>query len=451
MASTGSSSTGRAWVSSLKFKVAVYLLAFLIAAFSVFTWSLTRQQRVELQDTAVAHILQLSDAVVRSTRFMMMEDKPDYVHQLILDVASEKDIDRIRIFSKKGKVIDSTFAGEIGLVLDAKAEGCVSCHGGEVPPESLSDRDRVRFFEDARGRRLMGMMQVLRNEPSCQNAGCHAHHDAPAVLGVVDIVYSIDAVEQRLNRAVWNTALLASGFVLLAAICIVLIVHRLVYRPLRDLERGAGRLASGQLDEPIPVRSPDEFGQVAHSFNTMMAGLHESQKELSEAARLLERKVEERTQQPVSYTHLGHGIAAGCRALAGQLEERAQHALQRHLPGRLFALGQQGQAVVVGAQPLLILGRQQRRQHAARAVAAPGVAHRHLLRLKAHLLDHLGGHAHLVAQAHTVGRPAQQCLGQHRRQRQSSDPAAVDDRQTPCFGQPQFHVQPCLLYTSRCV
>lgn len=67
MASTGSSSTGRAWVSSLKFKVAVYLLAFLIAAFSVFTWSLTRQQRVELQDTAVAHILQLSDAVVRST------------------------------------------------------------------------------------------------------------------------------------------------------------------------------------------------------------------------------------------------------------------------------------------------------------------------------------------------------------------------------------------------
>ena len=297
MASTGSSSTGRAWVSSLKFKVAVYLLAFLIAAFSVFTWSLTRQQRVELQDTAVAHILQLSDAVVRSTRFMMMEDKPDYVHQLILDVASEKDIDRIRIFSKKGKVIDSTFAGEIGLVLDAKAEGCVSCHGGEVPPESLSDRDRVRFFEDARGRRLMGMMQVLRNEPSCQNAGCHAHHDAPAVLGVVDIVYSIDAVEQRLNRAAWNTALLASGFVLLAAICIVLIVHRLVYRPLRDLERGAGRLASGQLDEPIPVRSPDEFGQVAHSFNTMMAGLHESQKELSEAARLLERKVEERTQQ----------------------------------------------------------------------------------------------------------------------------------------------------------
>ncbi|HRD94961.1 MAG TPA: ATP-binding protein [Rubrivivax sp.] len=297
MASQGSTSPGRIWASSLKFKFAVYLSAFLIVAFGFFTWSLTRQQQHELQDNAVAHMLQLSDAVVRSTRFMMMQDKPDYVHQLILDVAREKDIDRIRIFSKKGKVIDSTFYGEIGLVLDAKAEGCVSCHGGDVPPETLNDGERVRYFRDETGRHLMGTMQVLRNEASCQYAGCHAHLHAPAVLGVVDIVYSIDAVEQRLNQAALRTALLALGFVSLAALCIVVLVHRLVYRPLRDLEHGAGRLASGQLDEPIPVRSPDEFGQVAHSFNTMMAGLHESQRKLSDAARELERKVEERTQQ----------------------------------------------------------------------------------------------------------------------------------------------------------
>ncbi len=297
MASTGSTSSGRIWASSLKFKFAVHLSAFLLVAFGVFTWSLTHQQRQELQETAVAHMLQLSDAVVRSTRFMMMQDKPDYVHQLILDVAREKDIDRIRIFSKKGKVIDSTNYGEIGLVLDSKAQGCVSCHGGDLPPETLNDRDRVRYFQDDKGRHLMGTMQVLRNEASCQYAGCHTHQQAPAVLGVVDIVYSIDAVEQRLHRAAFNTVLLALGFVSLAALCIVVLVHQLVYRPLRDLQHGAGRLAGGQLDAPVPVRSSDEFGQVARSFNTMMAGLHESQRKLSDAAHELERKVEERTQQ----------------------------------------------------------------------------------------------------------------------------------------------------------
>ncbi len=284
-------------MSSLKFKVAVYLSVLLVGSFSVFTWSLARQHREDLLETSVAHILQLSDAVVRSTNFMMMEDKPDYVHQIILDVAREKSIDRIRIFSKKGKVIDSTFEGEIGIVLDEKTEGCVSCHKGESPPEILSDRDRVRFYEDVKGRRMMGMMQVLRNEPSCQNAACHTHRQDPPVLGVVDIVYSLEAVEQRVNHGALHTALFAIGFVGLAAACISLIVHRLVYRPLRDLETGAKRLAAGNLTEKIPVRSHDEFGQVAGSFNTMMSSLRASRKELSDAAHQLEQKVEERTEQ----------------------------------------------------------------------------------------------------------------------------------------------------------
>ncbi len=86
-------------------------------------------------------------------------------------------------------------------------------------------------------------------------------------------------------------------FVLLAAACVSVLVHRLVYAPLRDLEAGAKRLASGNLEQPIPVRSGDEFGQVAGSFNAMTTALWESQSKLREAARTLEQKVEERTRQ----------------------------------------------------------------------------------------------------------------------------------------------------------
>jgi len=285
-------------MASVKLKIAAQLSVILVTAFAVFTWGLARQQREAMLETAAAHILQLSDAIVRSTSLMMNEDKPEYVHQIILDVAREKNIDRIRIFSKSGKVIDSTYAGEVGLMVDPKAEGCVSCHTGDTPPpERLGDRDRVRFFQDLNGRRLIGMMQVLRNEPTCRDAGCHAHRKAPSVLGVVDIVYSIDGVEQRVNQAVLRTALFAVGFVLLAALAISVVVQRLVYRPLRDLEAGSQRLARGNLDEPLPVRSPDEFGQVASSFNSMIDALRGSRQELNDAARLLEQKVEERTRQ----------------------------------------------------------------------------------------------------------------------------------------------------------
>lgn len=298
MTTPTSSNAKWAVMASVKFKIAVRLAVLMVAAFAVFTWGLARQQREAMLETAAAHILQLSDAIVRSTTFMMKENKPDYVHQIIEDVAREKNIDRIRIFSKTGKVIDSSYGGEIGLVVDPKAEGCVSCHTGEAPPPvRLRDRDRVRYFQDLNGRRLIGTMQVLHNEPTCRDAGCHAHRNAPPVLGVVDIVYSIEGVEQRVDQAVLRTALTALGFVLLAAVGVFVVVQRLVYRPLRDLDAGSKRLAGGNLEDPLPVRSPDEFGQVAASFNSMMDALRASRRELSDAARLLEQKVEERTRQ----------------------------------------------------------------------------------------------------------------------------------------------------------
>ena len=137
----------------------------MLALFTVF---MVKQQRQDLLDTAVAHVLQLSDAIVRSTHFMMLQNQAYNVHRIIADVARDKNIDRIRIFNKKGMVTDSTYTGEVGLALDRKAEGCISCHQTEQARVSVGDGDRVRIFSAADGRRMVGTMQAIRNEPSCQ-------------------------------------------------------------------------------------------------------------------------------------------------------------------------------------------------------------------------------------------------------------------------------------------
>ena len=129
---------------------------------------------------------------------------------------------------------------------------------------------------------MVGVMQVIRNEPSCERAGCHVHVSQQPVLGVVDIVYSLETIDRKIRSSAMRIAEFSLAFVLLAATCVGVLVHRLVYLPLRDLETGARRLASGNLDETIPVRSTDEFGQVAGSFNTMTTALRESQPQLRE-------------------------------------------------------------------------------------------------------------------------------------------------------------------------
>jgi len=56
-------------------------------------------------------------------------------------------------------------------------------------------------------------------------------------------------------------------------------------------------VAGGKLDQAIPVRSGDEFGLVAGSFNQMTAALDQSRQEMRELVQTLEHKVSERTQE----------------------------------------------------------------------------------------------------------------------------------------------------------
>jgi two-component system NtrC family sensor kinase len=144
---------------------------------------------------------------------------------------------------------------------------------------------------------MLGTMQVIRNEPSCYNAACHVHLPHQSVLGVVDIVYPLAEIDTTIRSSAARIAGYSLGFVLVASLCVGFLVHRLVYVPLRDLETGAKKLATGNLDEPIPVRSADEFGQLAGSFNAMTSALRDTQNKLRDSARTLEQKVDERTQQ----------------------------------------------------------------------------------------------------------------------------------------------------------
>ncbi len=55
----------------------------------------------------------------------------------------------------------------------------------------------------------------------------------------------------------------------LAALVVGLVIARQVTRPVTDLTRAAERIASGDLEQQVPVRSDDELGQMTQAFNRM--------------------------------------------------------------------------------------------------------------------------------------------------------------------------------------
>jgi two-component system NtrC family sensor kinase len=319
--------------NSLKFKMGVSLIMSLTTVSFLFTMLMVRNNREELLKQVTAQSGQLSQVVIKSTRFAMLENKPSEILRIIQDVGDQKDIEKVRILSKDGIIIHSSLPMEIGERVDTEAEACMGCHRDEKSMIQSPEFGRARFFSSDEGGHMLGSTAVIHNEPQCTGSGCHDSGEGNMVLGVLDIIYPLDDIEETLRSNTYRIFGLSLGFILLAGLLVGYLVNRLIYLPLRDLERGSASLAEGNLEKQIPVRSKDEFGQLAQSFNSMTAALLMSRVDLENWGHTLEHKVKEATKE----LQLAQAETARSEKLAsvGLLAAGIAHELNNPLTGVL--------------------------------------------------------------------------------------------------------------------
>jgi hypothetical protein len=196
-------------------------------------WNL-RLQRAQLTRLVGASANGIAETIRGSTRDGMLRNDAEGVHRIITNIATQQGISKIRIFNKEGRIRTSTEPGEIGSMVDIRAEECYACHQKGQPLERLERVDRVRLFRNARGERILGVVAPIHNEAQCVSS-CHAHAGSQRVLGVLDVQLSMGSVEEALAASERQMAGALAATVAAVVALAGLLLWRMVLRPVESM------------------------------------------------------------------------------------------------------------------------------------------------------------------------------------------------------------------------
>lgn len=268
-----------------------------VIIFLPLTLIMIRSTGEQLMDQIVTQAKDTNELIERSIHYSMLKNRKEDVARIIEDLGSGTGVDGIRLYKKKGTIIFSTDQREIGQVVDVKAEQCTVCHSGERPLESVPDTIRPRVFQSSRGYRVLGVINPIRNEPSCVAVECHPPPSDQKILGLLDSKMSLESLDKTLAESRLQMLFYSFVGIFLIELCSGLFIYRMVHKPVKALAEGTRKVMEGDLDFSIAISGRDEIASLAQSFNSMVADLKRIKAENQEWARTLEDRVDQKARE----------------------------------------------------------------------------------------------------------------------------------------------------------
>lgn len=256
----------------------------IIGVYSYF--NIVSQSKVLLSEVE-RHAIQQSETVKNSTRYGMLLNQRENIHEIINTVGAQPSIRDVRILNKDGEIIYSSNKDDIGKMVDKNAESCYVCHAEDKPIQRLSTEDRTRIFRtDNDSSRVLGVINPIYTEKSCWNAECHAHSKDQTVLGVLDVTMSLADVDEQIRNSEFKVAAFAIVAIIAVSVIIGVFVKRWVDTPVNELTKATKQVAEGNLNYSIENISRDEFGGLQKSFNIMIKKLGEARIQLFQSDKM---------------------------------------------------------------------------------------------------------------------------------------------------------------------
>ncbi len=248
----------------LWFKILIRIGFVLAIIVSISFYVLLKLQERELIRNELDSVNRLASAVRSGLEHAMLNNNHEEIRYIVRSLSRERDIINLDIINFEGEIKHSSNPKRVGIKLNRMGKGCGICHRNEKG----AIKHAVIISE--------GDTEFLRTDvPIFSKPACLDHHPKRRILGGIIIDTSTSKIRASLYKSFKRMAIsalltfLALVFLTFAAIRLTVIC------PVKDLMEKMFEVMRGDMEARAEIKSNDEIGNIARTFNLMVAKIKE--------------------------------------------------------------------------------------------------------------------------------------------------------------------------------